>query len=399
MMSADVLVVGAGPAGCAAALTLARGGLKVIIADEHIFPREKVCGDALIPDAVRALDRLGLWTDISRNALQLGKLKIFAPNRQMVEIHGEVASIPRIVMDDLILQAAVRSGAEFIPGFRAISPCQETGRVHGVLFQNLTDKSLEKISAKYVVLATGAAPSILEAFDVCERKQPSGFALRGYFQADRHVAEMWDSLAISFDASLLPGYGWIFPGPDGVFNVGVGVFNNGKRPSKMNVRELWETFISGFPLAAELVHSARPLGRLRGAPLRTGLWGTTLSRPGLLVAGEAAGTTYSFSGEGIGKALESGIIAGEVLKHAFASQSLNPEHEYVNVISKSFRNIFDAYEKAQNWLENPSFCNWLARRAGKSAYVRQQLAGIFSETVGPRTLFSFQGVCRALIRS
>ena len=124
-----------------------------------------------------------------------------------------------------------------------------------------------------------------------------------------------------------------------------------------------------------------------------------MSRPGLLVAGEAAGTTYSFSGEGIGKALESGIIAGEVLNLAFGSQCLNPEHEYENIISKRFRNIFDAYDTAQNWLEKPSFCNWLARRAGKSAYVMRLLAGIFSETVGPRALFSLQGVCRALIRS
>jgi geranylgeranyl reductase family protein len=395
MDRADVLVVGAGPAGSAAALVLARAGFRVMVADEHAFPREKVCGDALIPDALRALERLGLWAEISRCAARLGKVRIFAPNQLAVEIRGEVACLARLSVDNIILQAAVRCGAAFIPGLRAVAPIVADGRVRGAAFQGVSDKAPTKILAKYVVLATGAAPAVLEAFGVCARKAPSGFALRGYFQVDERLARTWDHLAISFDAALTPGYGWIFPGPDGVFNVGVGVFHDGRR--RRDVRALWTAFLAGFPMAAEVVSAARPLGKLHGAALRTGLCGSALSRPGMLVAGEAAGTTYSFSGEGIGKALECGMIAGEVLKDALALQSGDPEGEYRHLITERFRKMFDAYELAQHWLAYPAFCNFLARRARNSAYVRRQLEGIFAEVVDPRALFSLRGVCRALV--
>ena len=127
---------------------------------------------------------------------------------------------------------------------------------------------------------------------------------------------------ISYDRTICPGYGWIFPGPDHIFNVGIGYFYDGKRPlPDRNVRTLLDRFLTHFPPARTLMQHGQPLTPLKGAPLRTRLNGAQLARPGLMVIGEAAGTTYSFTGEGIGKAMASGLLAAEVIA---AARSLEP---------------------------------------------------------------------------
>ena len=90
-------------------------------------------------------------------------------------------------------------------------------------------------------------------------------------------------------------------------------------PRERNVRKLLAHFLATFPPAAELMKTARVLHPLKGAPLRTALNGSRLSRPGVMVIGEAAGLTYSFSGEGIGKAMQSGIIAAEIAAASLAT--------------------------------------------------------------------------------
>ena len=385
-MRVDALVIGAGPAGSAAAITLAKAGRDVLLVDRCAFPRDKVCGDALIPDALNALDRLGLKEAVARRARVLDGVRIYAPGGQFVDVSGACACIPRVTFDDILRSEAVRAGARFMPGVDVRSAIAEGDAIAGA------DLGTAQVRAGVTLLATGAAAEPLKRFGVCHRVTPSATAARIYVRTDDAFARDARHLCISYDAAICPGYGWIFPGPGATFNVGAGYFYDGRTPPpEKNVRKLLQRFLDTFPPAADVMRRAIDVAELKGAPLRTALCGSALSRRGLLVLGEAAGLTYSFSGEGIGKALESGIIAAETVLQGEGAEN------YAARIRAAFGPRFRAYKLAQDWLSNPRVANLLARRARKSPFVRRELSGLFQETADPRRLFSAAGMLRSFV--
>jgi flavin-dependent dehydrogenase len=144
---------------------------------------------------------------------------------------------------------------------------------------------------------------------------------------------------------------------------------------------------------------------LRGAPLRTGLTGARLSRPGLLVVGEAAGLTYSVSGEGIGKAMESGIMAAEVIDEAWRAADSRGSREqaadalaarYAERLRHRLARRFEAYSLAQRWVAHPRLLNFLAWRANRGTYVMRQIEDLVNERVDPRAILSVGGILRSV---
>lgn len=395
----QALVIGAGPAGAAAALTLARNGVDVALVDQHDFPRDKACGDALIPDALAALRRLGLDRQVQQHARRLDGIRIYAPDRSFAEIDGTLASCPRYTLDEVIRADAVGAGARFLAPLRLTGFVVKDECVRGARFGNGDGSSAATIAAEVVFLATGAASAPLELAGLCQRKEPAGIAVRAYFRNER-LADDFDRLIISFDHGICPGYGWIFPAPDGLFNIGAGYYLDARRrPAVGNVRRVFESFVASFPPARAVLAEARQVSELRGAPLRTALKGARFSRPGLLVVGEAAGTTYSFSGEGIGKALETGMLAAQ---HAI--DFFRGRHDmralcsaYEESLRRDLAPRFAAYETAQRWLSYPRLCNFLAARARNGSFVRRELEGLLAETSDPSRLFSVGGMLRALV--
>lgn len=391
----DVLVVGAGPAGSAAAITLAKAGYDVLMIDRCVFPRDKVCGDALIPDALKALDRLALKQQVLRRSRLLDGVRVYAPNGQFIDVQGECACLPRRIFDEMLRAAAVHAGARFLPGVDVRNVLIDNDIVVGA------DVGTSRVRAHVTLLATGAAAEPLKRFGVCHRVTPSATAARVYVRTDQRFARSFTRLCISYDEAICPGYGWIFPGPDATFNLGVGYYYDGRRPPpERNVRKLLERFAGTFPPAAAVMSHGISVTELQGAPLRTALRGSALSRPGLLVLGEAAGLTYSFSGEGVGKSLESGIIAAEVVVECGQRDEDAAKviaDTYASRIRASFGTRFRAYKTAQEWLSRPTFANLLARRARKSRFVQRELSGLFLETTDPRRLFSVAGTLRSLM--
>lgn len=391
-MQTDVLIIGAGPAGCAAATHLARAGLGVVLADRQDFPRDKVCGDALIPDALAALARLGLADAVAQRARCSDRLRIYAPDGSHVDVPGRMACLPRLQLDALLHATAVAAGAVFLGRHELEASLEAHGRVVGARLSERDRGMRCEVRARHVLLATGAAAGPLAAFGVCRRRAASGVAARAYYRlADASAAPAQPLIA--FDRQILPGYGWIFPGPDGVCNVGVGRFHDGA-PAAANLRALWGQFIDHFPPAARLLAAAQPMTPLAGAPLRTALAGVDLSRPGLLVVGEAAGTTFAFSGEGIGKAMASALLAAECLLDAGGEA---PEVAYPRRLIAAHGARYAAYDTAQRWLRHPRLCDWLARRARRGRFVGDQLAALLDESGDARRLFSFTGLVRAAL--
>jgi flavin-dependent dehydrogenase len=423
----EVLVVGAGPAGTAAAATLAAAGFDVLLVDQQAFPRDKVCGDGLIPDAHHALARLGLLDAVMAAAARVSHVACIAPRGGRVEVPGSLAVLPRRTLDLMLCRHAAEAGARMHAPLRFVGLIEQGGVVVGARLQHAAQglapgrpegtqaphgaadtppagTSLHAVRARWVVLATGAVPQGLIAAGLCERRTPSGVALRGYLH-NPAWADRLTQLEVVWHRRLGPGYGWIFPCPGGVFNIGVGLSNshaaraNGRHAMEdVNLRKVFEAFIEVHATARELVATGRWEGELKGAPLRCSLEGARFSRAGLLVAGEAAGSTYAFTGEGIGKALETGLLAAQALidgrRDALDEASVRARYE---ASLRALKPRFAVYEKASRINAAPWLLDLVVWSATRSPRRLQRMAGVLDETHLPSNMLTLRGVLRAAL--
>jgi menaquinone-9 beta-reductase len=392
----DALVIGAGPAGSAAAWALARAGYRVALVDREAFPRDKTCGDGLIPDALGALDAMGLRAAVAREATDPRALHVVVPSGEAVRVSGDFLCLPRFRLDALLVDAAVTAGAALLPPMSVLDPIEEGGHVRGARFR--APQGETALMARFTLLATGANATVTKAFGLSTALKPNAVAGRAYFKVPASVASGHPQLSIVYERSLCPGYGWIFPGPGRRYNVGVGFFSGG-RSETQSLRELWARFTTRFQPAAELVAESEPLGDFRGAPLRVGLQGATLGRPGLLVLGDAAAMTYPATGEGIGKAMESGLLAarlvGDSLRGGHDPESVH--RAYDSEFRRQFATRYRAYRTAQSWSSRPWLLNLIASRANRGRFVRRELEALIAETGNPLRLFSVRGLIEAVL--
>ena len=424
----DVLVVGAGPAGSACAQWLARHGVDVLLADQHDFPRDKTCGDGLIPDAHAALRRLGVHEEVMDLAQRVGDVRCVAPSGRHVDVPGMLAVLPRRELDHVLVRAAQRAGARLLTPWRFEAPLRSAeGRVEGARLRafgaaaghtqppgredatSVPDpRPARDVRARHVVLATGATPQALVAAGLCERRAPSAMGLRGYIRhagLEPTLQGLRGRLEVFWHRRLKPGYGWIFPCPDGVYNIGVGIIDSHRTRADgratmraLNLREVFDDFARLHAPARVLVEGGAWVGRLEGAPLRSSLQGARCAAPGILVAGEAAGSTYSFTGEGIGKAMETGLLAAEALLAARARAEADDttadtalQADYLARLAR-LKPKFDLYERGNTVNHHPWLTELLVRRAAASPGVRRRMADLLEERATPAQLITLRGM-------
>ena len=316
-MRTDVLVVGAGPAGSAAAAWSARAGLDTVLLDAEEFPRDKPCGDGLTPRAIAELDHLGLSDWLSGRARNRGLraagfgqlLYLPWPGGGLPDYGG---AAPRLELDHAIRQVALDAGATALEGHRAVSAELDSGgRVTTVRVRG--GSGVEEISCRRLVVADGARSQLGRSLGrEWHRDTAYGVAARGYIKSDRSDDE-WISSHLELrgeDDRILSGYGWIFPLGDGEVNIGVGTLATSRRPADINLRALLSHYAESQRDEWELRDDVRaPWSAL--LPMGGAVSG--VAGPNWMLVGDAAGCVNPLNGEGIDYGLETGHLAAQVL--------------------------------------------------------------------------------------
>lgn len=328
--TADVVVVGAGPAGAAAAYFLARSGHDVVLLEKESFPRDKVCGDGLTPRAVHAMKLLGLHEEAEGTpdgwSRQVG-LRMYGggvvwnlpwPETDDFPTHSVCAT--RSLFDHTLAKNAANAGAHLWEETRAVAPLWTTSRedrIGGVVYER-ADGSQGAIRSRSVVLADGGSSRLaIEMGLHRDETRPMGAAVRAYYRSPRSTMDHMEGF-LEMKApggELLPGYGWIFPLDDGLVNVGWGLISTSKHFQSTSYRKVLDDWVSAFPEEWEMTPETR-VGKVKGAGLPMGhnrhphIW------KGAVLVGDSGGMVNPFNGEGISYAIEAAEMAGRAIDRA-----------------------------------------------------------------------------------
>jgi len=324
---ADVIVVGAGPAGATTAFYLAQAGLDVLVLDKARFPREKVCGDGLTPRAVKALIGMGIGVSEQDGWVRNKGLRVIGAGKRMELPWPELSSYPgfglvrtRKDMDEQLARHAQQAGARLLEGVTVTGPVldERTGRITGVVATE-AGAGERTYKARVVVAADGNSSRLSVAMGLRKRDdRPLGVAVRTYYKSPRHDDDYLESWLDLWDGDrLLPGYGWIFGMGDGTSNVGLGLLNTSAAFGNTDYHALLRRWLKGMPAEWGYTEENRTQP-VRGAALPMGFNRTPHYHQGLLLAGDAGGMVNPFNGEGIAYAMESGEILARTITQALA---------------------------------------------------------------------------------
>jgi geranylgeranyl reductase family protein len=380
---ADVIVVGAGPAGSSAAFHLAEAGVDVLVLDKATFPRDKICGDGLTPRAVRQL--LAMGVDVDAPGWQRNRgLRIVGAGHRLELPWPDLASFPpyglvrtRMDLDELLARHAEKAGARLREGMSVTRPLvdERTGRVTGVAARPVDERGRKAgdevtFTAPLVIAADGVSARIAIALGLERREnRPMGVAVRAYYETPRHDDEWMESWLELWDGEpnrshLLPCYGWIFGVGDGTANVGLGILNTSKAFRNVDYKDVLQRWLAHTPEEWGF-RDENLVGPVRSAALPMGFNRKPHYTRGVLLCGDSGGMVNPFNGEGIDYALEAGHLAAETIVQALAREE-GPARErvlasYASALDASYGGYFTLGRLFAKMIGNPTFMKQATR--------------------------------------
>lgn len=340
--SPDVVVVGGGPAGSAAAFWLARWGHSVVVVEKKEYPREKTCGDGLTPRSIYQLEEMGFDFDVPEFHKVTG-LRSYAGEDLMLELAWPEHSvfpnwggvIRRRDLDAQVATLVEKQGALIRQKVEA-QPVLEAGRLAGVEVGSSGEREI--LAPKAVVIADGSLSRFGRSMGTHRRRDyPMGLAARGYFNSPRSDDGFLESQLDIRDANgdSMPGYGWVFPLGDGTVNVGVGLLSTFKRWKTVNTSDMMAAYVRSAPSYWELSDETA-ITSPRGGKLSMALSVGPHAGSNWVLVGDAAGAINPWNGEGIAYAYETGRIAADHVHSALAADDLTLLQRYPQELQDTY---------------------------------------------------------------
>ena len=366
----DVAVIGAGPAGVAASVELARAGRDVVLLDKATFPRDKICGDGITTSALRHLEWLGLDPGVVASWCDVQDVVLRSPSAVEVTLplprgQGRFAAVARRNdLDAALVDLAKKSGVA-VPEGTSVD-----GVDPGVDGVTLTTPK-GSIRATYVIAADGMWSPTRKAIGLeVPGYRGEWHAFRQYFTNVTGPAS--EKLMVSFEADIIPGYFWAFPLPDGGANVGFGIDRGGKHTTQ-DMKRLWPDLLARPHLAAWLGPDAVPESPHRAWPIPARVDTMPSGTGRVLLAGDAVGACDPMTGEGIGQALSTGRMAAAAVNRCWSDPTA-VQREYRAALDGEMvpdHRVSLLLMRALGHRKGVRFAIWLA---GVSSWTRQNFA-------------------------
>lgn len=386
-METDIVIIGGGPAGAAAAIESTRAGLDCVVVDKATFPRDKCCGDGLTTGALRRLDELGLdpsavpsWKVVTDVTLRTpgGRTVRFPlgaddPDSDVADGRsrgGTFAAVARRrELDDALLGLATRSGADVRQGHELIGVQQDAEIVSAEV---VGPDGPTTIVGRYLVAADGMWSSTRKLLGLNDPSYRGDWhAFRQYFTGVSGAA--LDDLTVWFEPDLLPGYMWSFPEGDGTANVGFGVLRQSGR-SVQYMKSVWPELLKRPHVAELLGPDAEPEAPHRAWPIPARLGHLPRSAGRVFFVGDAVAATDPMTGEGIGQALETGGDAVAAMVEAGLGDDRAARMRYERTLDRGMVKDHGMARTLSKVLATEAGVEWSIRVAGVSGWTRRNFA-------------------------
>jgi menaquinone-9 beta-reductase len=410
----DLIIVGGGPAGAAAALYAGRRGLSVLLLDKETFPRDKVCGDALSGKSVTILQELGLLEKVARlQGAPVHEVVFGSPSHVDARIdlrrydHTDILTgktmpmegyvIRREIFDHFMFEEARGSAQRVIEGFTVQEVLRQDGTVCGV--KGRVEASGEQFSfGAKLVLGCDGFNSIVARQTGLYSHDPLHMvvALRQYWQG---VGGLTDQIELHFVDEVLPGYFWIFPLENGGANVGIGMLHRYIKRRGVNLKEALAKVVSRPPFA-ERFAGATPSEQPVGWNLPVGSQRRRSYGDGFMLLGDAAGLIDPFTGEGIGNALYSARFAVETAVEALGADDVSAAflRRYEDGLWDAIGDELKVSTRLQQLGRYRPLLNFTINRAARNERVSDLVCGMIANAVPKKELTSPLFYLKLLLR-
>jgi len=393
-LETSAIIIGAGPAGAGTSFFLSKYGIPHVVIEKDVFPRDKVCGDACSGKTALVINRANPeWlTEILEDEQSFTPswgIKFVAPNGKNLDIpftanrtnetKAPGFTVPRLVFDNFLFQ---KMPSPYCAIFQD-AKVNDINSDAGLVTVNMTHNGTDYLVTAPVIIGADGDKSMVRKKYLNENTAPKTYAvgLRAYYEG---VTELHQDnfIELHFLPEVLPGYLWIFPLPNGMANVGVGILSEVIREKKINLREQMLSAIKNNPQIAPRFANAKLTDKIQGWGLPLAMERQPLSGNNFMLTGDAACLIDPFSGEGIGNALYSGMIAAAAIQQAREQNDYSAaflKAAYDDVVYKRLGDELKISATLQRLCKYRWLFNFVVNKAYKSQSLRDTISCMFTD--------------------